>query len=159
DNDFEKVRTVAFVLKTLLDQMSVSSFVKTTGSRGVHLHIPLKVEHEFAKVKDVAHNLAQVLHRKCPQLTTLEMHKDKRGNRVFLDYLRNDYGMTAIAPYSLRAVASAAAATPIDWDELKDNSLGPQSYGYRNIFRRLPHKENPWESFYKSRVGLAKLQL
>lgn len=156
DNDFEKVRKTAFALKNILDDMDLPSFVKTTGSRGVHIHIPIQPEKKFEEVKDAARKLAEKLHGNCPDLTTLENRKNKRGDKVFLDYLRNDYGMTAIAPYSLRALKGAPVATPIDWEELKDSKLGPQSYTLQNIFRRLPQKYDPWEVFYESKISLKK---
>jgi bifunctional non-homologous end joining protein LigD len=79
----------------------------------------------------------------------LEQRKNKRGNKVFIDFLRNDYAMTAIAPYSLRAKKGAPIATPLEWEELNDSSLHPQSYHLKNIFQRLGKKDNPWKNFNK----------
>ena len=155
--DFEKVRAVALALKELLDAHQVPTFVKTTGSRGVHVHIPLQVDKDFAEVKPVARKIAERLHQEHPDLTTLEQRKEKRGDRVFIDYLRNDYGMTVIAPYSPRALKNAPVATPIDWEELEKPSLGPQAYTLANVFRRLAQKEDPWKDFYRHRVLLKTL--
>ena len=154
DNDFEKVRELALGLKSLLDQRDLPSFVKTTGSRGVHVHVPLRPEATFERVKPVVQQLAEELLARCPGIATMEHRKEKRGNRVFIDYLRNDFGMTAIAPYSLRAIAGAPVATPISWAELKDKKTGPQSWGLANIFRRLGAKKDPWQDFKRHRVGL-----
>ncbi|ETO92577.1 Putative DNA ligase-like protein Rv0938/MT0965 [Legionella longbeachae] len=147
DNDFEKVRAVALELKDLLDFMEVSSFVKTSGSKGVHIHVPIKVCGSFKEIKIIARKLAEKLHERCLDLTTLEQRKKKRGRKVFIDYLRNDYAMTAVAPYSLRALRHAPIATPIEWEELADKALGPQSYHLKNIFRRLAKKQNSWKNF------------
>lgn len=157
DDDFEKVRRAALALKELLDEKKIRSFVNTTGSRGVHIHIPIKPDHSFDEVKPVVKQLAEELHEKVPELTTLEHRKNKRGNKVFIDYLRNDHGMTAIAPYSLRAIEGAPVATPIDWDELNDPDLGPQSYTLENIFRRLGQKTDPWEDFHVKKTALEDL--
>lgn len=157
DDDFEKVRQTAFALKDMLDEHEITSFVKTTGSRGLHIHVPLHVDRKFERVKAVARNIAEKLHQGNPKLTTMEQRKDKRGDRVFIDYLRNDYGMTAIAPYSLRALKNAPVATPIDWDELKGHSLGPQTYTLSNIFRRLAQKKDPWKDFGRHKVHLEDL--
>ena len=159
DNDFEKVRKTAFALKDILDERDLPSFLKTTGSRGVHIHIPIKPEKKFDEVKKAVRKLAETLHDTCPDLTTLESRKKKRGDKVFIDYLRNDYGMTAIAPYSLRALKGAPIATPIDWEELKDRELGPQSYTLENIFRRLPQKADPWKKFYSQAVKLGNFTI
>jgi bifunctional non-homologous end joining protein LigD len=134
------VRKTAFVLKEILDQRDLPSFIKTTGSRGVHIHIPLQPDKKFEEVKAAARTLAEALHDDCEDLTTLEQRKNKRDDKVFIDYLRNDYGMSVTAPYSLRTLKYAPVATPIDWEELKETKLGPQSYMLKNIFRRLQHK-------------------
>ncbi|MFO7528922.1 MAG: non-homologous end-joining DNA ligase [Marinobacter sp.] len=154
DNDFEKVRELALGLKSLLGQRDLPSFVKTTGSRGVHVHVPLRPEETFERVKPVVQRLAEELLTRCPDIATMEHRKEKRGNRVFIDYLRNDYGMTAVAPYSLRAIEGAPVATPISWSELKDRKTGPQSWGLANIFRRLGAKKDPWQNFKRHRVSL-----
>ena len=159
DDDFEKVRKTAFTLKELLDEHDVPSFIKTTGSKGLHIHVPIKADHLFDEVKDVARNVAEELNGRIPGLTTMEQRKNKRGDKVFIDYLRNDYGMTAVAPYSMRAIKGAPVATPIDWDELKDPSLGPRNYTLSNIFRRLAQKNDPWKGFYRRKVKLKSIRL
>lgn len=147
DNDFEKVRKAAKGLKKILDDMNIKSFVKTSGSRGLHVHIPIKPENTFDKVKKTAKQIAEKLHQQFPDITTTEQRKNKRGNKVFIDVLRNDYAMTVIAPYSLRAISGAPVATPLNWSEVNDISLTPQSYHLKNIFHRLAQVENPWKHF------------
>lgn len=149
DNDFEKVREAAFVLKKLLNEYDLTSFVKTSGSRGLHVHLPFKAYYKFETVKEISRKIAEKLNRKCPKITTLEQRKAKREDKVFIDFLRNNYAMTAIAPYSLRAQKGAPIATPLAWVELNDTALNPQSYHLKNIFQRLEKRENPWENFNK----------
>lgn len=155
DNDFEKVREAAFALRKILDGYDLASFVKTSGSRGLHVHLPFKVHYKFDKIKEISRKIAEKLHRQCPKLTTLEQRKNKRGHAVFIDFLRNDYAMTAIAPYSLRAKKGAPIATPLEWEELNNKSLNPQSYHLKNIFQRLGQKKNPWENFNKYNRNVA----
>lgn len=158
DNDFAKVRQTALALKELLDEHQLASFVKTTGSRGLHIHVPVRTERPFAEAKKVARRIAEQLHDQHPELTTLEHRKEKRGDKVFIDYLRNDYGMTAIAPYALRARRHAPVATPIEWSELEKSDLGAQSYHLGNIFRRLGQKDPlPWHDFAAHRVSWEQL--
>lgn len=149
DNDFEKVRVAALTLKELLEQKGLICFVKTTGSRGLHVHLPIQAEHSFKEIKPIAKSLAAELLEKLPEITTMEQRINKRDDKVFIDYLRNDYGMTAIAPYSLRALAEAPVATPIFWHELKQNQLTARSYHIKNIFRRLGQVDDPWKDFDK----------
>ena len=158
DGDFAKVRQTAFALKELLDERAVPALVKTTGSRGLHIHVPLRADQPFTEVKPVSRRLAETLHRQTPDLTTLEHRKNQRGRKVYIDYLRNDYGMTAIAPYSLRALPGAPVATPIDWAELRNTSLGPRTYHLGNILRRLGQKADPWAGFAEARVALERLE-
>ncbi|WP_392538778.1 non-homologous end-joining DNA ligase [Legionella sp. 227] len=159
DNDFEKIRETALALKKILDEYQLTSFVKTSGSRGLHIHLPIKAHYQFDRVKEISKKIAEKLHQQKPQITTLEQRKDKRGNKVFIDFLRNDYAMTAIAPYSLRAIKGAPIATPLEWKELDNPALHPQSYHLGNIFQRLEHKENPWKNFnkYNRRIELNAL--
>lgn len=85
-------------------------------------------------IKPIAKSIAPRLNETCPDITTLELRKNKRGDKVFIDYLRNDYVMTVIAAYSLRAYSSAPAEKSIKWDELRDKSLEKLyflSYYYR----------------------------
>ncbi|KTD71321.1 non-homologous end-joining DNA ligase [Legionella tucsonensis] len=149
DDDFEKVRDAALALKKLLDEFELTTFVKTSGSRGLHIHLPIKTHYKFDKIKKISRKIAEKLHQRQPQITTLEQRKNKRGNKVFIDFLRNDYAMTAIVPYSLRAQKGAPVATPLEWEELNDSSLHPKSYHLKNIFQRLGKKENPWKNFNK----------
>lgn len=154
DSDFAKVREVALVLKDILDELARPSFLKTTGSRGLHIHLPLVAELPFDEVKKASRTLAEMLHARCGGLTTLEMRKDKRGDKVFIDYLRNDYAMTAVAPYSLRALPSAPLAAPIAWSELRERQMHPQQHTIKSIFRRLAQKTDPWREFDSCRREL-----
>ena len=147
DDSFDKVRQVAFLLRAALDDRDLPVFVKTTGSRGVHLHIPLRGRQTFDAVKREAKEIASEVAEQNPELATIEQRKNQRGKRVFIDYLRNDYAMTAIAPFSPRALAGAPLATPIDWRELRRSSMAPGRYQLKNILRRLGQKRDPWRDF------------
>lgn len=159
DNGFEKVRSAALILKEILDSFGLSSFVKTTGSRGVHVHIPIKVCLEFEEVKVIAKKIAEKLHDNCSEITTLEQRKEKRGDKVFIDYLRNDYAMTTIAPYSLRAHRGAPVATPINWKELEGKTLGACSFNLNNIFHRLAQKQDPWQNFFQINQSIQSIKI
>ena len=100
---FSAVQEVAKKVKELLDKLALPSFYMLTGSRGAHIVVPLKRTQTFDEVRDFAHEIAILLAREFPKLITVEMHKSKRGNCVFLDWLRNGYGATAVAPYAVRA--------------------------------------------------------
>lgn len=147
DRDFEKVRQVALITKDILDKEKCNTFVKTTGSRGLHIHIPLKPKKKFVEVKKAARDLAKYIQQQCPNLSTIEQRKNKRNSKVFIDYLRNDYNMTAIVPYSVRANEVAGIATPLHWHEVENKNIHSQSFTIKNIFHRIAHFDNPWKNF------------
>ena len=159
DDDFDKVRQASLALRKLLDEWKIHSFVKTTGSSGMHVHIPIPPEHPFSKVKSISRKIAEKLQQTCPEITTLKQRKDQREDKVFIDYLRNEYSMTAVAPYSLRAKRGAPIATPLEWSEVEDASLKPDSYHIKNIFYRLGQKDDPWQTFNQVNTSLDILEI
>ncbi len=143
-DDMVLLKNVVIYIKELIDNIELKGFIKTTGSRGFHIYIPLKREDTFKKVHDFAKMFASYLAQKYPKEITIEQSKAKRGKRVLIDYARNSYGLTAVAPYSIRAKEGAPIATPLDWEELKDKDLHSQSYNIKNIFKRLRSIKDPW---------------
>lgn len=154
DDDFEKVRQAALWTRDGLEALGLPTFVMTTGSRGLHVVVPLDRSCGFDTVRDFAHAFAERLAAQHPDQLTVAQRKDQRGGRVFLDYLRNAYGQTAVAPYALRAKAGAPVATPITWKEAADNRLGPRRYTLANIFRRLAQTEDSWAEIDRHAVSL-----
>lgn len=153
---FELVRWTAFELKKVLDTLKLESFVMLTGSRGVHIWIPIKREQNYDKVKSFARTLARVLVKKYPDKLTLEMQKKKRGNKIFIDFLRNAFGQTGVAPYSLRAKEGAPIAMPITWKELANKKIGPQKFTISNGERQI--KKNPWKKLLTTAYSLKNAQ-
>ncbi|MEX2498207.1 MAG: non-homologous end-joining DNA ligase [Wenzhouxiangellaceae bacterium] len=154
DNDFGKVQASAKHLKVFLDRLELVSFVQTTGSRGLHVVVPLDRKGDFDRVRDFSHRVCRKLAEEHPDLMTVEQRKNKRGERVFLDDLRNAYGQTSVAPYAVRARPGAPLATPLDWDEVNRDALDPQKYNIGNIFRRLGQIDDPWADISSHAQGL-----
>lgn len=144
DEAFDSVRWAARRLRELLDELGLESHVMTSGSRGLHVHAPIQAEHDFDDVKDFTHGVAELLTERHPDRLTIAMRKDQRGDRIFVDYLRNEYAQTTVAPYALRARPGAPVATPLDWAELGAAEMGPRRYTIENLFRRLSRKDDPW---------------
>jgi len=145
DDDFRKVQEAAKLAGDLLRELELPVFVQTTGSRGLHLVVPLDRSADFDTARSVARRLTKLLVARHPERLTIEHRKNKRGTKVFLDDLRNAYGQTAVAAYSVRAKEAAPVATPLHWHEVAANDLGPQKYTIKNIFRRLAKTEDPWK--------------
>lgn len=143
DGDFGPVRDAARALRDILETVGLSSYVMTTGSRGLHVAVPLDGSATFDTVRDFASAAARLLADR-EQGLTMEVRKEKRKGRLFVDTLRNAYGQTAVAPYAVRALPGAPVAAPLDWDELGRSGMGPRRFRIDNIFRRLGRKDDPW---------------
>ena len=146
DDDFTKIQDAASKLNQLLGELDLPSFVQTTGSRGLHVMVPLDGSADFDVVRDFARAMAERLAQRHPDALTVEQRKSNRGRRVFLDYLRNAYGQTAVAPYAVRSIEGAPVATPLRWDEVGAHGLTARKYTIENIFRRLAQIDDPWSS-------------
>jgi bifunctional non-homologous end joining protein LigD len=158
NGSFEDVKDGALKLKQYFDHLQVKSFIMTTGSKGLHLVVPIHPEHEFNKVRDAAKQIAMLISDHYPERFTTQQLIKKRENRVFLDYIRNSYGQTSVCPYSIRLIKGAPIATPIDWEDLKRHGLNSKTYDLGNIFKRLSKKKDPWKDINDHRVSLEKIQ-
>jgi len=143
--DFDSVRFAARATRELFEALDLKSFVKTTGSRGAHVLVPLDRSVNFDTVRAFARDAARLLVARHPDKLTIETRKAKRRGRLLLDTARNGYAQTAIAPYAVRANPGAPVATPLDWDELGGAKLDARRYNIKNIFQRLSKKSDPWK--------------
>ena len=156
-DDFKTVVEGAETIHEFLEnQLGLPSFVMSTGSKGLHVAVPLNRTENFEEVHDFAKNVAKYLSKKHPEKFTTAVRKNQRKERLFIDYIRNSYGQTGVCPFSTRALENAPVATPLDWKELEDRSLRAQTYTVQNIFDRLAKKRNPWEAFEKESKSILK---
>jgi len=160
EDRFGDVRTVALRLRAILaDDLGLTSYVKTTGSRGLHVVVVLNAQEDFDTVRDFAHQVAVVLCAALPDLVTVEPRKAARGDRIYADIMRNGYAQTAVAPYSVRARPGAPVAVPLHWDEVTDPRLSPRGVTIRTIASRLDQlarSGDPWAGMARRRYGLAR---
>lgn len=143
-DDFPAVRDGARRLRDVLVELGLSPFVMTSGSRGLHVVVPLDRSADFDTVREFARRIADLLVAKDPDRLTTEQRKDKRGGRIYVDTGRNAYAQTAVAPYAARALAGAPVAAPVEWNELGRKGFGPRRHTIRSLFRRLARKDDPW---------------
>ncbi|HEX5962341.1 MAG TPA: non-homologous end-joining DNA ligase [Gemmatimonadales bacterium] len=155
-DDFELVRSTARDFKQLLDELELPAFLKTTGSRGLHVVIPLQHKEGFDSVRDFARELARIVVDRAPTERTLEQLKAHRGKRVFIDINRNAYAQLVAPAYAVRARAGAPVSVPLEWSELRKKNLRSDSVTIRTIFDRLEKVGDPWADFWRSGVSLAK---
>lgn len=151
---FSDIQNVAKKLKKILDDCNLPTFCMLTGSRGAHIVVPLKRTHTFEQVREFAHNVATLLAQQSPDLITVDVHKNKRGNRVFIDWLRNAFGATGVAPYAVRAHEGAPVAMPVTWKELLSPGMSSQKYTINNSAQRIKKIGDIWQGMDKHAVTL-----
>lgn len=141
------VRSTALELRERLADLDLDAFLRTTGGKGLHLVVPLLPEHDWNVVKTFARGFCERAAAEHPEHLVTTASKAKREGRIYLDYLRNGRGATAIASYSTRARPGAPVAVPVRWDELGE-SLRPDRYDVGNVARRLAAlRADPWVGF------------
>lgn len=145
DDDFGMVQEVAHAIKAALDDRDLPAFVQTTGSRGLHIVLPLDASADVDALRPFMRGLAQTVAEAHPGLATTEQRKSKRGDRVLIDTFRTAYAQTAVAPYAVRARSGAPVATPLRWDEAFASDMSPRRYDIRSVLRRLAQIDDPWK--------------
>ena len=156
EDGFEDARRCALDLRRLLEEdLGLTTYVKTTGGKGLHVHVPLRADEGFDPVRDFARAVAELMIRDAPDRLTLQQRVDQRGNRIYLDVQRNGYAQMAVAPYSVRARRAAPVATPLQWAEVEDAGLNPRRFTMRTMGDRLATTQDPWAGMSRHRRGLA----
>lgn len=139
-NTFDQVIETARAIREVLDKAGATSFLKTSGSTGLHIYVPLKAKYTYEQANAFAEIIATRAQELVPDFTSLERSLKKRGqSNIYIDYMQNNIGQTIAAPYSLRPRPHAPVATPLDWKELK-KGLTIEQFNITNIFKRLEKK-------------------
>jgi bifunctional non-homologous end joining protein LigD len=149
---FADAAKAGLVLKGALDELDLVSFPKTSGSRGLHVFVPIRVGPTAREVLNFAEVVAARLAAAHPKELTVEHSIAKRGDRVYLDAYRNGQAQTVVTPYSVRSKPHAPVSTPLAWSEVKP-TLEPSQFNIGNFRKRLT-KKDPWGDFFKSRQNL-----
>ena len=157
DEDFGLVRRTALKVKAMLADYQLVAFVKTTGSRGLHVVVPIEPSETFEESHLFADFLAQRLATDDPDHLTTEFIKEQRRGRLFLDVNRNAYAQTVVAPYAVRAKAGAPVAMPIDWAMVESAELRPNSVTIRSVSDWLKRHADPWAGMDAARRPLPRL--
>jgi bifunctional non-homologous end joining protein LigD len=153
-DSFEPVKATAQSLKALLDQLGLPAYLKTTGSRGLHVAVPLKRSESFDEVRAFARELAGIVVNQAPGQRTLEPQKRMRRGRIFVDTNRNAYAQTVAPAYAVRALRGAPVSVPLDWNELGSQDLRPDGVTIWSVFDRLDKVGDLWIDFGRHGVSL-----
>jgi bifunctional non-homologous end joining protein LigD len=148
------LRGAALALRDLLEELGFPSWVKTSGSKGFHIVVPLDAKSDFGDVAAFAHGVGAVLVRRNPKDLTQEFHKADRGGRILVDTARNAYGATFAAPYAVRARAGAPVSVPCTWKEIEDGHVGPRTFDLGNVRERLAETGDLWNDLRRRRRSL-----
>lgn len=142
--DLELVREGVKNLKSILDEYNLKAYLKTSGNKGYHVVVPIK-KTSWHKVEEVAKNIADIMVNKWPDKYTTNMRKDKRKNKIFIDYYRNKFSATFVAPYSIRLKENVSVSMPIFWHEL--DKIAPDEITIKSALERIK-KKDPWWDFF-----------
>lgn len=153
-DDPQMLRAAALAVRALLDELALPSFVKTSGSKGFHIVVPLDARTEFPAVWRFAHGAGAVLVRRHPQLFTQEFIKADRGERVFVDTGRNAPGATCAAVYAVRAREGAPVSAPCTWAEVESGAVGPRTFDLATLPARLDAVGDLWRPVLDGGVSL-----
>ncbi|MEA5024183.1 Multifunctional non-homologous end joining protein LigD [bioreactor metagenome] len=149
--DLSTVRQGVRDIRTILNELSLNSYLKTSGGKGYHVVVPLKPAVSWDVFHDFARGVAQVMEQKWPDRYTSNVRKAKRTDKIFIDWIRNGRGATSIAPYSLRARVGATVSMPILWDEL--DTVAPDGIDMAEALRRIGGHD-PWQDFFRNNQQL-----
>jgi bifunctional non-homologous end joining protein LigD len=154
--EWKNVKQAAVDVREVLAEAELTSFVRTSGGKGLHVVVPITRRSSWEDVGDFAQDIAVGLARRSPERYVSRMRKSLRQGRIFVDYLRNRRGATSIASYSTRAHPGAPVATPLAWDELPDLTASNQ-WTLQNVPQRLESLNSPpWDTFASLRQSLTR---
>jgi DNA ligase D len=152
-NPWKHVRAIALVVKGVMDELGLPGFPKTSGSTGMHILVPLRIELRFPDVRRFAKALAQEVERRIGDqdvATTTWKVADRRG--VFVDYGQNSRDRTIASAYSIRPNGEARASAPLDWDEVAE--VEPSAFTLRTMQDRVAGAGDPMAGMWRRRVSL-----
>jgi bifunctional non-homologous end joining protein LigD len=148
--EFNEVRRAARLTGELVRELGLVPFAQVTGSKGIHVWVPVRRGDDNDALKTLARDAADTLAERHPDELTTEWRKAKRGGRILVDTARNGYAQTAVPPYAVRPRPGAPVAVPIEWEELSDSRLRSDRWTIRTVLRRLEAKGDPWQQIAKS---------
>jgi bifunctional non-homologous end joining protein LigD len=148
------LRAAAFAVRDLLEELGLPSWIKTSGSKGFHIVVPLDGETGFDKVSEFAHGCGAVLVKRDSVHLTQEFSKADREGRILVDTGRNGYGATFAAVYAVRPKAGAPVSAPCRWDELERGAVAPRTFTVKTMAQRMADVGDLWAEMPKHAQSL-----
>ncbi len=156
NDDEDKLRFAALALRDLLTELGLQSWVKTSGSKGFHIAVPLDGKSDFGTVARFAHRVGRLFVERHPKILTLEFKKVDRGDKILVDTGRNEYSATYAATYTVRARPAAPVSAPCTWEEVESGDVSPQTFTLRNMEKRITDIGDLWGEMLKKPKALKK---
>lgn len=156
EDEVEIVCAAALKLRDLLAELGLPSWVKTSGSKGFHIAVPLDGKSDFGTVARFAHTVGKILVKRDPRNLTQEFSKADRGGRILVDTGRNGYSATFAAAYTVRAKPGAPVSAPCTWEELERGEVGPRTFTLRTMRQRIADVGDLWAPMLRTRRSLIK---
>jgi len=153
--DLDRLNEAAFALRDLLAELELTSWVKTSGSKGLHIVVPLDGKTNMGDVARFAQAIGTALVERHPDRLTQEFSKADRGTRIYVDTGRNGYSATFAAAYAVRAKPGAPVSAPCTWEEIARGDASPQAFTIRNMAERVARVGDLWADMRKSRFSVA----
>lgn len=156
EDEFDLLRAAALNVRDLLAELGLPSWIKTSGSKGFHIAVPLDGKSDFGTVARFAHHVGKILIERDPQHLTQEFSKVDRGGRILVDTGRNGYSATFAAAYTVRAKAGAPVSAPCTWEEVERGEVQPKSFTLRGMIQRINQVGDLWADMLKRKRSLQK---
>jgi bifunctional non-homologous end joining protein LigD len=155
--EFESICEVAASAQILIKDLGLESYAKTSGSRGIHVYVPIKPEYTYEQVAALAAHIARIVADENPKHATVERSKAKRKpDQIYVDHLQNSYGKSVVAPYSVRPRKGATVSTPVDWSEVEKKKIKTSDFTIENVIARLKKKGDIFKPVLNRRQSLNK---
>lgn len=148
--DFDDLITVAKAVREVLMSACEEFYLKTSGKSGLHIVLPVGARYTYDDVRSFSELIMRIVHKRLPELTSMERSPKKRKDKIYLDYLQNRFGQTLACAYSLRPYPGATISTPIEWKELK-KGFRPSKFNIKTIGKRLKTKGDLWQQVRESK--------
>jgi bifunctional non-homologous end joining protein LigD len=156
EDEPDVLRGAALALRDLLDELGLKSWVKTSGSKGFHIAVPLDGKAGFGEVARFAHAVGKILVKRDPNNLTQEFSKADRGGRILVDTGRNGYSATFAAAYAVRAKPGAPVSAPCTWEEIERGEVGPRTFTLRAMVHRIADVGDLWSGLLRSKRSLRR---
>lgn len=156
EDDLSTLIKAALNLRDLLTELGLPGWIKTSGSKGFHIAVPLDGKSDFGTVAHFAHTVGKIMVKRDPDNLTQEFSKADRGGRILVDTGRNGYSATYAATYTVRARPGAPVSAPCTWEELEKGDVGPKSFTLRTMAQRITDVGDLWADLLKTKRSLKR---